>query len=304
MTYRPPQCTEREPGGYEDCTWASGVMLQNAAHGDAVVPSTRKEYEALRVAGGDGPAENPGDGSNLLQLQVGFVSRYKWAPDRVGVPGLWTTFDKVWSLLAPGVGGVIQGKMGALSTHYRRWDPRFVGGHASYVQRESSANRVWWMNPLAPNSYAGEWMSKADLRAFFVALNGGLLYARIGKFAVPDTGTEGPLVNFTILYDAAGRIQPAELTFPDPAASWLRLADNTLHKVNTGWTKEGIRVRLKDPIIAGKPRTDDWMLGWLIGSDAAFALDRNVNAHPYNQTYTVDLRVGGKNVTTGTVTLP
>lgn len=192
--YRPPQCTEREPGGYEDCTWCSGVMLQNAAHGRAKVPSTRKEYEALRVAGGDGPAENPGDGSNIQQLQIGFRNRYDWTPVRIGVPNLpRATFAQVWSRLQPGTGAVVQGAMGVLGDHWNRWDPKFgqgIGAHAAYAQREKAEDRVWWMNPLAPNSYAGEWMAKGVLRAYFEGLNGGALFATIGQFALPDTSTE------------------------------------------------------------------------------------------------------------------
>jgi len=98
---------------------------------------------------------------------------------------------------------------------------------------------------------------------------------------LPDTSTGDNMRNFTILTNAAGRIVPASLTFPDASASVLILATGDLVKVNATWAKQGIRVRLKDPIVAGKPRTDDWMLGWLIGDDAAFALARNVIATPY-----------------------
>jgi len=98
---------------------------------------------------------------------------------------------------------------------------------------------------------------------------------------LPDTSIGDDMRNFTILTDAAGRIVPASLTFPDATASVLILATGDLVKVNATWAKQGIRVRLKDPIVAGKPRTDDWMLGWLIGDDAAFALARNVIATPY-----------------------
>lgn len=98
----------------------------------------------------------------------------------------------------------------------------------------------------------------------------------------PTIATEEPVRNFTILYGADKRVIPATLTFPDAAARVLILGGaGRLIKVNTAWVKQGIKVRLKDPIVAGKPRTDEWMLGWLIGDDAAFALDRNVTATPY-----------------------
>ena len=118
---------------------------------------------------------------------------------------------------------------------------------------------------------------------------------------------EEPVRNFTILYDAAGRVIPASLTFPDAGAKVLILATDKLVDVNTAWRKQGIKVRLKDPIVAGKPRTDEWMLGWLIGDDAAFALDRNVSvtpSHDIAKPYTVTISGAGKNLTVGTVTLP
>ena len=121
------------------------------------------------------------------------------------------------------------------------------------------------------------------------------------------TIAEEPVRNFTILYDAAGRVIPASLTFPDAGAKVLILATDKLVDVNTAWRKQGIKVRLKDPIVAGKPRTDEWMLGWLIGDDAAFALDRNVSvtpSHDIAKPYTVTISGAGKNLTVGTVTLP
>ena len=186
MTYRPPQVTEREPdGSWEDCTWASGVMLQNAAHGGPAVPSTQAEYQALRVAGGDGPAENTGDGSNALQLQTGIAKRYGWTPMRLGAPGIATSWAEIWSKLVPGVGCVLQGSMSGLSTHFRRWDPPFTGAHAVYVQREGPEPRLWLQNPLAPASYPGEWLNVADAERYWLGLKGGAVFAHIGSLAAP-----------------------------------------------------------------------------------------------------------------------
>lgn len=172
-------------------------MLQNAAHGSPVAPSTRAEYEALRVAGGDGPTEKPHDGSNLEQLQTGFERRYGWSPVRIGPPGFPTPpFANFWGLLKPGTGAVVQGSMGSLEPHYRRWDPAFGSGgklapHAAYVQRETDGNRVWWMNPLAPKSYDGEWMSKPDLADFMGGFSGAAMFAGIGSRPIPpSTDTE------------------------------------------------------------------------------------------------------------------
>lgn len=230
--YRPPQCTEREPdGSWEDCTWASGVMLWNAVNGKAVVPSTRKEYEALRVAGGDGPAEKPGDGSNLAQLQVGMEERYGWAPTRIGPPGApHPSFATLMQHLdKPGDCAVVQGLMGAwpASHHWNRWDRQFRGPHAGYLQRESDLARVWWMNPLAPADYPGEWMSLTDLRRYWDAWIGGAALGRVGQLAPPDTSTEGEAMKLTDVKAVSGT---AVITNPAGYALWI-VATNERTKV-------------------------------------------------------------------------
>lgn len=197
----PAQVSEREPGGYEDCTWASGVMLNNAAHAKDVAPGTRAEYQALRVAGGDGPAENPGDGSNIGQLVTGIKRRYGWTAARIGPPGAaHPSFDVLWAKLTPGTGAVIQGYMGVWvrASTWRRWDRNFGGAHAVYAQRRDSSFRVWWMNPLAPDSYPGEWMDKSDLKKYWDGMFGGATWVRVGALApLPDTSEE-PMEAFSI----------------------------------------------------------------------------------------------------------
>ena len=139
--------------------------------------------------------------------------------------------------------------------------------------------------------------------ASYKACPGKLLpWEEVGGHASSEEAT---VRNFALLYDGDGRLVTASLTFPDEAASVLILATDKLRRVNTAWVKQGVRARLKDPIIAGKPMTDDWTLGWVIGDDAAFALDRNVIATPYvtSQTYTVVTMIGSKRVT-GAITLP
>ncbi len=185
----PAQCTEREPGGWEDCTWCTGVMLNNAVHGANVRPSTREEYEALRVAGGDGPRENPGDGSNHQQLVDGIRRRYGWTPSRLGPPG---STQPAWSVVmshldTPGDVVALQGSMGVWgpSSHWRRWDTGFSGPHDVLVIRRDNYSRVWWMNPQAPNSYPGEWMSLLDARRYYEGFRGGILFDRVGRLAPP-----------------------------------------------------------------------------------------------------------------------
>lgn len=177
--YHPPQVSEREAGGWEDCTWASGVMLNNAAHGRTVSPSTRAEYEALRVAGGDGPAEKPGDGSNNDQLRAGIRARYHWAPAIVG----HLSWGQIVARLArPGDCAAITGSMAVwpIDSHWRRWDPQFHAGHEVFVERMDNLPRIWWMNPQAPNEFAGEFIPLAELRRFYMGFTAGALLGRVG----------------------------------------------------------------------------------------------------------------------------
>lgn len=182
--YRPPQVTEREPDGeWEDCTWCSGVMFANAANERERYPSTQREYETLRAASGDSME----GGSNLFDLERGMARRYGWSVDPQ------TGFDAWWADMTPGTGSVLQGLMGALSDHLRRWDD-FTGAHAVYCQREDTRDRVWWMNPLAPKAYAGEWVSKTACRAYYNAQPGAhWVTIPIGVFALPDSSTEDEL---------------------------------------------------------------------------------------------------------------
>lgn len=70
---------------------------------------------------------------------------------------------------------------------------------------------------------------------------------------------------------------PADIVVKDANASYLRLKDNSLHKAAVGMSRKScIPIRMLEPIVAGKPNTDDWTLGRLIGTEAAFLLERNL----------------------------
>jgi hypothetical protein len=167
-------------------------MLNNAVHGYPHAPSSRLEYESLRIAGGDGPGENPGDGSRPDQVRNGIIRRYGWAP-RIFAPTISTNFnDDVWPLMTPGTGFVITGRMVATNNHFRRWDPDFMGAHSVYGQRETTADRIWLQNPLAPSTYPGEWMTRAQLGTYWSSFRNWILFGTIGALKVPDTATEDP----------------------------------------------------------------------------------------------------------------
>lgn len=73
----------------------------------------------------------------------------------------------------------------------------------------------------------------------------------------------------------------ADVVVKDTGASYLRLKDGSINDAAVGMARKAcLPVRLLDPIIKGKPRTDDWMLGRLIGTEAAFLLERNLTLTP------------------------
>lgn len=214
MVFHPAQVSEREPDGtYEDCTWATGVMLWNARLGFNGAPNTRAEYEALRVAGGDGPAENSGDGSNYDQLALGMSRRYGWRP-----PVVTTTFDAAWGLFKPGVAMGWQGSMGGVNDYLRRWDVNFgangrLAPHSVLAIRDAAEDACWWMNPLAPRSFPGERISKAMLQRYFEALpRAAITYTPVGVFELPDTGTDE--VDMAI-NSVPGLTSPYTVTLPE-----------------------------------------------------------------------------------------
>lgn len=280
--YHPAQCTEREPdGSYEDCTWCTGVMLWNGMNGRTAVPPTRAEYEALRVAGGDGPAEKPHDGSNHGQLVLGMTRRYGAAP--VELRG--ATFDRLWATLQPGVMAGVAGNMGTTSTHLRRWDPGFGanGGRAAHevlVIRDDESDRVWWMNPLAPASFPGEYISKAMLRAFYEGLGDvGFVYAPVGILP-PDTATEDPMgLQLTF---PPGAIVAGTLTIPE-GANAIRVRDGERYKTVQDAKRPAVVINLLNHVAAGQGYQVD-----LNGDESHFINRNSVPAGSFVATVAAD----------------
>lgn len=166
-----------DPAGWEDCTSVSGVELLRAM-GHTTIPPTLAEAEALRCAGGVGPTG--GEGQDAIRL--GALRRYG-----IALPLPLASLAALVASLAPGTVASVQGSMAAFPAGHRlrRFDPPFAGAHDVLVARPDATDRYWWCDPLAPQdgTYAGEWVTSAELAAFVSALSGARhLVGRI----VPD----------------------------------------------------------------------------------------------------------------------
>jgi hypothetical protein len=115
-------------------------------------------------------------------------------------------------------------------------------------------------------------------------------------FFEPSTGDEMPAFKVVDLPTGVLTLQDED------GIHYLRLRDNKLIEVTDraafGSKEPILPVRMDEPIVPGKPDTDDWTLGYIVGEDAAFVLQRN--AVVKSPTYSVS--VGGKPA--GSVSLP
>lgn len=176
--------SEREAdGSWEDCTFDSGLEWYRLTH-DRSIPATHAEAQALRDASGKGPT----GGSNLGDLRAGIHARYgPWVQTPI------SGFDSLWVALSEGTAAVVQGSMAAFGKAHRlsRFDPNFDGGHAVCVMRLDGLDRVWWCDPEAPTgTYAGEWVTKDELRMFVATFAGQHMVGKI----LPEIAEEEPML--------------------------------------------------------------------------------------------------------------
>jgi hypothetical protein len=290
--YHVRQMTGSACGPY-NCAASSGAMAVAFGSAGKHQP-TSDEFRAKSGASCVPGVDTPSGGLNIVHVEQ-TAAKYGVTVDygRDG-GGLrrWTSLElRDW---CTDDGAVVLGDYDQIPASIDA-QPGFAGDHSVWVHDyRASDDTACWHDPLARGPIRVKWsiVAKYNQKA------GSPVKGLAGFVRIPEVAVR----NFTLLYDAAGRVIPATLTFPDAAAKVLILATDKLIPVKTTWIKQGIKARLKDSIIAGKPRTDEWMLGWLIGDDAAFALDRNVKATPYTAARSYPVTVAGKAV--GTVTLP
>lgn len=161
--HQPQFVTEREAGRWQDCLWASASMLVDKWTAGRILISR----EALRRLSGDRTGGSSLDRLVVALHRIGLTART--SPNGGSV----VTWASLRTRLAAGGGAVLLGDDSQLPRWYGRWDPAFWNNtgsrdnHAIYLDRYDGAHdRYWMMDPLAAASWAGEWISGRDLRAF------------------------------------------------------------------------------------------------------------------------------------------
>lgn len=154
--------TEREPGPWRDCTFASMLEVCRDGFPDGrAIPATVAEKEALRAAAGL-PDDHTG-----ADMSQGILA----AERRYGLGGGYVVTSS-WSVLRDALNRadarcVVQGSMGSATTWLRRWSPSFSGAHAV------AARGLVWCDPLAPaGTYAGELVPIGTWESYFRGLPG------------------------------------------------------------------------------------------------------------------------------------
>jgi hypothetical protein len=148
-----------DPDGVTDCTYSSGLM--------GLVFAGKTDYEHGIYTSAERDALERSDtqpdhtGASLDDVCYAIKSRYgltvtKSAP--AALPGL---------LKRTGIALAVQGINGNVSptSHVRRWQPAYTGGHCVCVIPLGDGN-VWWLDPLAPNKWTGEQMLASTVIAW------------------------------------------------------------------------------------------------------------------------------------------
>jgi len=203
--------TQREPGPWRDCTFASTLeTLRLALANGRDIPSEQHEVERFRAATG---LPDNHTGSTIPQIMPVAERLYGVTPDQYVITGDWAAIHRHFADEANE--GVITGMMAAVPPHLRRWSPGFHGAHA--VAARGSALAPTWCDPLAPKgAYHGEPVSWSVWESFFGHLPGAraLLMREYEEGAIPLP-----------IYQLA--IRPGTLTVPanEEVRGWKPTAD-------------------------------------------------------------------------------
>lgn len=161
----PDMVTERKrPSPWDDCTLCSGAMATDAATGGRITP-TRKE---VRDASGVTDHVGLSDGTNLSDLARALD---KLAPALIvkrPQSGDFLTTPQFFVAIKGNVVAVTCGNYSELPEHFTRWDPPFgrnpKAWHATFTMWDGDG--YWWMDPLAPDAYQGEYIPEQALAKY------------------------------------------------------------------------------------------------------------------------------------------
>lgn len=253
-----------------NCTMSSGAMaLDFHTQGKEQVWGG-----TLRTLSGD---TSGGTNIDNLQTAVGKLGGYKFEDHR-GEP--WAN---VVTALKAGKGVILQGDYDVF-TGMSTCQSSFDGDHAIYLNPEfnSTKTAVLVGDPLCktwkyiPLTTLRAYTEKLSLRV--VKTTSKLYFATTRAW--PETA--GGVVDIMPTFKVVTTLPVGTLFVKDVGTWYLRLRDNKLLGPvgPTNWLPDGkfpiLPVRLDLPIVAGMPLTDDWRLGYIIGEDPVFILNRNV----------------------------
>lgn len=158
LTFLPPFVNERFGSPpYWACTFTAGLLGANIAKLGRI-PATHAEVIALAKESGDDDLKS---GSRSSHLATALKARYGLTIRRQNVSEAEAKrrLANGWALVA----GCWYGK---LPVHFRRWSPKFVGGHRVTLTGWSGT-RTRLFDPMADAgpTYQGEWIEWADFAA-------------------------------------------------------------------------------------------------------------------------------------------
>ncbi len=171
--YQPAFVTEREPGVWQDCTWAAASMLLDKWTNGL----TTVGREQLRALSGDRSG-----GSNLEDVERAFA-RLGFSMQTSPRGGDSIKWPELLDRLGNGGGAILLGDYGKLPRFNGRWDRAFWSGeatsddHALYLDRyDPGTGRILVMDPLAPAGWGGEWIRVSALKKYAWRAAGGALW--------------------------------------------------------------------------------------------------------------------------------
>ncbi len=159
--------TEREPGKWEDCTFASVLeTLRLGLPRGRAIPATIAEVNRFARAAGF-PEDH--SGATISDTLPAATRLYGLTARDYTLSRYWPNVRR--ALADEGTVAVVTGLMVAVPPHLRRWSPSFTGAHAVAARGHSISPT--WCDPLAPKgTYAGEPVSWSVWEAFFKSLPG------------------------------------------------------------------------------------------------------------------------------------